>query len=85
MRAHLSNNNDSSSQSSRLTKQIEALELEAASNSSVNGRNKLQSTIGENQVYEPYYSDYRAAEGREGGQVCFACGCTCRSKPSFMH
>jgi hypothetical protein len=92
---NIEKNVESSSQSSRLTKQIEALELDSASNVS-NLVYKNSSYLGtqiEPSFSKPqqnaYYNgtpeqSYVVVSESDLVQACFACGCTCKSKRNIV-
>jgi hypothetical protein len=88
-------NNESSSQSSRLTKQIEALELDSVSNASnlVYKNSSYLGTQGEPSFTKPqpyaYYNgtpeqSYVVDSESDLVQACFACGCTCKAKRNMV-
>lgn len=91
------NNNDNASQSSRLTNELEALEIDTTSNASGYGRknspqpgsvlyNPFAKNIqngSANSMNGHYGNGYIIVQQPDFVQPCFACGCTCRGINKF--
>lgn len=93
------NINDIASQSSRLTNELEALEIDTTSNASGYGRKKSPPHVSGSVLYNPftkniqngstnnmnghYGNGYIIVQQPDFVQPCFACGCTCRGINKF--